>query len=142
MKDFYELTLQGRARRMRAMALQALEHYDLHVTRLSLLANSFNMIYRADTANGQKVVVRIVKPGEQTLDEIRSQALWCMALARDAGLKVPQPVLNRDGDVLTVVRVDGVPEERPVLIASWIPGKRLADQSTPDNVTKQGALMA
>ncbi len=142
MKDFYELTTKGRARRVRAMALKALEQYDLDVTRLRLLADSFNIIYRADTADGQKYVVRIVRPGESTLEELRSQALWCRTLARDAQIKVPQPVLTRDGDVLTVVSVDGVPEARPVLIVSWIPGKRLAAQCTPENVAKQGALMA
>lgn len=142
MKDFYQLTPKGRARRVRAMAFKALEQYDLNVTRLRLLADSFNMIYRADTADGQKVVVRVVRPGESTLDELRSQALWCRALAAEAGLNVPQPVLTRSGDVLTVVSVDGVPEARPVLVASWIPGKRLADACTPDNVAKQGALMA
>lgn len=142
MKDFYELTPKGRAHRMRVMAFKALEQYDLNITRLRLLADSFNIIYRADTASGEKVVVRIVRPGESTLDELRSQALWCQALARDAGIRVPQPVQNCDGDVLTVVRADGVPEPRPVLVASWIPGRRLEAQCTPENVAKQGALMA
>ena len=74
MKDFYELTNRGRALRLRKMALQALERYDLELRRVRLLTNDMNGIFRVDTADGQKCIVRVTMPeGGHALEEIRSE---------------------------------------------------------------------
>jgi hypothetical protein len=39
MKDYYTLTSMGKARRLRGLALRALENYDLHVARRMNLVN-------------------------------------------------------------------------------------------------------
>lgn len=141
MKDFYTLTLPGRARRLRTMALAALEHYDLDVTGLRLITNQYNAIYRADTPDGP-LVVRILRPGERTNEEIGIQAAWTAALAQEGGVNVPRPLPNRSGDLVTLISVPGVPEERQCMVCTWIPGKPLGEQLTLENVAKQGALMA
>ncbi len=77
MKKFYELTQRGRALRLRKMALKALESYDFKPTQVSLITNETNGIFRVDTEDRQKVILRITTPrGCHCLDEIRSEMNW------------------------------------------------------------------
>jgi Ser/Thr protein kinase RdoA (MazF antagonist) len=142
MKPFDQLTYQGRARRLRQLALAALVHYDLDVARVSLIQAWFNAIYRVDTTGGQKYVIRVCRPGNRTTDEIQAEALWLAALRRDLALNVPEPLLNRAGDLVTEATHPGVPEARRCVVFSWIPGPDLAQHITPDNMLKHGALTA
>ena len=111
MKPFAELTYRGRALRLRRMALAALEHYDLAVRRVRLVTNEMNGIFRVDTMDGQKYILRVTDPsGCHDLEEIRSEMMWLAALRRDTDLGVPEPLTTRDGALVTTVEVPGVPE--------------------------------
>ena len=62
MKSFSTLTVLGQARRLRTLALNALQSYDLDVARLRLVTNEFNGIFRVDTTDGQKFILRVTLP--------------------------------------------------------------------------------
>jgi Ser/Thr protein kinase RdoA (MazF antagonist) len=143
MKDFYELTNRGRAMRLRRMALIAIEHYDLDVQRVRLVTNDFNGIFRLDTTNGQKYVLRVCLPeGGRSLKEIRSEMTWLAALRRDTALGAPQPLATREGEWVTTVKTDGVPEPRHCVVFGWLPGPDLAEKLTLENVRRLGELAA
>jgi Ser/Thr protein kinase RdoA (MazF antagonist) len=120
------------------MALAALEQYDLAVDRLRLLTYHFNAIFRIDTADGKKLVLRINIPGIRTLGNIRSEARWLAALSRDTDLTVPTPVLNRSGELVTTVAADGVPEPRHCVVFDWVPGRDLRHNLTVENYRNLG----
>jgi Ser/Thr protein kinase RdoA (MazF antagonist) len=125
------------------MALVALEHYDLEVARVRLLTNVTNGIFRVDTADGEKHVLRISDPlGCHGLEEIRSEMMWLHALGRDTDLGVPKPLPTAEGALVTTVKVVGVPEERPCAIFSWVPGRNLSDRFSSENMSKLGELAA
>jgi Ser/Thr protein kinase RdoA (MazF antagonist) len=125
------------------MALVALRHYDLDVRRVRLLSNDLNGIFRVDTSDGQKLVLRVCLPeAGHTLPEIRSEMIWLQALSRDTDLGVPEPLANRDGALVTTVETDGVPQARHCVVFGWIPGPDLADRLTRENVRKMGELSA
>lgn len=138
MKEFYELTIRGQARRLRRMAFAALDNYDLDVRHVSLVTNEMNGIFRIDTTDGAKYILRICYPQMHSLEEIRSEMVWLAALWRDTGLSVPQPLAARDGALVTTVQVPGVPEARHCVVFGWVKGKDLAGQPTPDNWYKLG----
>jgi Ser/Thr protein kinase RdoA (MazF antagonist) len=143
MKDFHELTLRGRATRLRKLALVALERYPLDVVRVRLMSNDFNGIFRVETADGNKYVLRVCLPeGGHNLQEIRSEMMWLAALQRDTCIGVPQPLRTGTGEWVTTVEMTGVPEPRHCVVFSWLPGPDLADRLTLENVAKQGALAA
>lgn len=142
MRDFYSLTNRGRAQRLRKIALAALEDYDLKVARLRLVTNSYNGIFRVDTSDGQKYILRVCLPLEHTQKQIRSEVVWLQAIRRDTDLLVPQPLLTRNGEFFTVNEVPGVPEPRHCVIFSWVPGCDLDQQLTVENVVKFGAFAA
>jgi Ser/Thr protein kinase RdoA (MazF antagonist) len=141
MRSFYELTTAGRARRLRRLALNLLDHYDLDVCRLRLMSNEFNGVFRLDTAGKTPYVVRVMRPGERTDEEIAAQAIWLAELGR-LGLSVSYPLPNRDGDLVTRAEAPGVPEPRQGMLCTWVPGVSLGHRLTPANVVKQGELMA
>ena len=107
MKDFEELTNRGRARRLRRLALSALADYDLPIARFRLVTNSFNGIFRLDTAMGEKYIVRVCLPEERFLVEIQSEMAWLAALRRDTDLAVPEPVPTRTGALVTTATAPG-----------------------------------
>lgn len=143
MKDFYQLTYRGRALRLRQMALLALEEYDLEVKSLRLVTNMTNGIFRVDTSDGNKYMLRITDPlGSHCLEEIRSEMMWLAALHQDSDLGVPKPVHTRKGEIAITVSIKSVPESRHCTVFSWVPGVNLANRLSIENMYKLGAFTA
>ena len=144
MRPYYRLTNRGQALRLRRMALAALDSYDLEVERVRLITNDLNGIFRLETTDGQKLVLRVSIPGDlgHTLPQIRSEMAWLAALSRDTDLGVPHPVPARDGSLVTTAEAPGVPEPRHCAVFSWVPGPNLADRLSAGNVERLGELAA
>ncbi|MBN2148760.1 MAG: phosphotransferase [Anaerolineales bacterium] len=143
MKPYSTLTERGQARRLRLLALEALKQYDLDVSRLRLITNSFNGIFRLDTRAGQKVILRVTLPeGGHDRDHVAAEMDWLAALSRDTTLSVPRPIPARNGSLVVEASTDGVPEPRLCAIFSWVPGSDLARHLSPLSMAKLGELMA
>lgn len=142
MKSFYELKPQGRIRRLRALALAALQEYELSVAGLRFISDGWNYVFRVETTDGEKFVLRITRPGKYGPDDVRSEMMWLDALAQDTDLTLPAPLRTRDGALFTTAQVDGVPEPRHVVVFSWVPGKDLGEVLTPANYAATGELLA
>ena len=67
---------------------------------------------------------------------------WLAALQRETDLMVPEPVPTRDGNLLTVTGVEGVPEPRICVLFRWIAGRFVDARLTPSHLEQVGALMA
>jgi Ser/Thr protein kinase RdoA (MazF antagonist) len=142
-KDFYQLSYRGRALRLRQMANVALKEYDLDVKDLRLISNMTNGIFRVDTRDGSKYILRITDPmSTHGLEEIQSEMMWLRALRRETDLGVPEPVLTRNGEMAITVKVDKVPEPRHCAAFSWVPGNNFSDRISPENMRKLGAFTA
>jgi Ser/Thr protein kinase RdoA (MazF antagonist) len=146
MKPFAELTRRGKARRLRTLALRALEQYDIAVADLRLLGMYTNFLYRVRTVSqngrGPSYVLRVCTPGWRTLNDIRSEAMWLQALDRDTDIGAPVPVPARDGTFVVHATANGVPGGRHCLLTSWLPGPLLATSLSEDNLASMGALFA
>lgn len=143
MKSYATLTKHGQARRLRPLALNALKQYPLDVARLRLVTNDFNGIFRVDTTDGQKFILRVTLPeGGHTLEHVSAEMDWLAALARDTSLSVPRPLPARDGRLVVEAQAEGVPQLRLCEVFSWVPGKDLADDMSEANIARLGELMA
>lgn len=141
--DFHSLSTRGQARRLRALALEALKQYDLPVTRLRLITNDFNCIFRVDTADRRRLVLRVTMPeGGHQRASTEAEMAWLDALARETELTVPRPVFARDGAFVVEAAAEGIPQPRLVTIFTWVDGVNLADRITPETIAKMGQLMA
>jgi Ser/Thr protein kinase RdoA (MazF antagonist) len=124
MTPFAELTPAGQQRRLRRVVAGALERYEIGEHRVSLLATSFNTVYRVSSARGTFVLRvgpehRIHRSGAA-----RAEAEWTAHLAA-CGLRVPQVVATRAGTASTEVSIAGVPGARECVLLTWTAGYRL-----------------
>jgi len=142
LRAFDSLTKLGRARRLRAVAWNALDAFGLDVTRLRLVNNEANCTFRVDAADGRSYALRINLPGMRTRAEIRSELTWQEALWNDADIAVPQPIRARDGDLVVEASGGGVPATRLCNLSSWVDGRTLSRTRTPANFNRLGRLAA
>jgi Ser/Thr protein kinase RdoA (MazF antagonist) len=125
------------------MAVLALEQYDLPVERLRLITNDFNGIFRIDTVDRRKYVLRVSLPeGGHDRDGVQAEMAWLDALGGETELSVPSPLTTRSEDLLVEVEAPGVPEPRLCVIFNWMPGVDLAKRLSTENLFLLGALMA
>lgn len=123
MRPFALLSGPGQVRRLRPLALQALEAYGLAGAQLQPLKHWNNTTF-AVRAGARRLVLRLNRPGFQDASAIRSELQWLQALA-DAGLQVPEPVAAVDGRLVVTARAEGVPEPRDCALFTWLPGRFL-----------------
>jgi Ser/Thr protein kinase RdoA (MazF antagonist) len=143
MKPFSLLTVRGQARRLRALASNALKQYELELARLCLVSNDMNGIFRIDSRAGRKFILRVTLPqGGHNLDHVAAEMDWLAALARDTDLSVPVPLPAKDGSLVVEAAAAGVPEPRLCAVFSWVPGKNLVEDMSAANIARLGELMA
>jgi Ser/Thr protein kinase RdoA (MazF antagonist) len=141
MKPFETLTNAGQLHRLRRLAENALTAYDVREPRLTPLLHEDNTTFRVESANRERHVLRIHRL-LRTVEAVRSEMSWLAALRRETEFIVPQPIPTRDGDLLTVASLEGIPEPRICVLFRWIDGRFLDSGLTPFHLERVGAFMA
>jgi Ser/Thr protein kinase RdoA (MazF antagonist) len=139
--SFEESSKAGQVRRLRQLALSALERHDVDVRRVKLLVHVENTTFQVDGADG-RFVLRINRPRRHSLAVVRSELMWLEALRRDTDLVVPDPVRNRSGDLVTTTGAPGVPEELDTVLFRWVSGRFPGRSVAVSTIEKLGAFTA
>lgn len=142
MKTFADLSPHGKLRRLRTLALKALENYDVDVQDLRFLTVETNTMFTVHTVDGERFVLRIYSDEETTLLENRAEMFWLNAIARDTDIRVTEPILRSDGESVTIVSVPGVPGDRRCALFRWVPGQMLEQNLQPAYYAALGETMA
>lgn len=140
--DFAQLTPTGQLRRLHALVESALAHYDLPVTSVQLHAHATNFVYRVRAADGATYAFRLAYPGWRALSDLRAEAAWLEALARDTAICAPRLVRAREGTAVLSLQAPGVPGVWYGTLMTWLPGRLLAHALAPANLAAFGALFA
>jgi Ser/Thr protein kinase RdoA (MazF antagonist) len=141
MKDFAGLTEVGRARRLRPLALAALEAYDLDVTGLRLIDDGWNCVFRVETPGGP-LALRVTRPTPgREVASVHSEVAFMVALSEATDIHVPRVIPNRAGDLVTMADAHGVPEPRACVVFGWLGGRLLGEQVTSRRWHDLGDLM-
>ncbi|MBI2504011.1 MAG: phosphotransferase [Candidatus Latescibacteria bacterium] len=140
MRPFAQLSGPGQVRRLRSLALKALEAYGLAGARLRPLKHWNNTTF-AVRAGKRRLVLRLNRPGFQDEAAIHSELQWLQALA-DAGLRVPEPVSASDGRMVVKASATGVPEARDCALFAWLPGRFLDRRLGPAQLEAVGLFAA
>lgn len=143
MKDYLDLTIRGKARRLRQMAITALQDFDLDVAKVSLISNEYNGIFRVDTQDKQKYIMRVCIPDSgHDIEHINSEMLWLNFLSQQADINTPQPLKTTSGKWVKTVEIDGVPQPRHCVIFTWVDGVDLEERKSPETWEQFGKLSA
>jgi Ser/Thr protein kinase RdoA (MazF antagonist) len=136
------MTHRGQLGRLRQLAIKMLSAYEVNEPRLTALVHEDNTTFRIDADNGERYVLRIHRPSRKSVAEVHSEMMWLTFLRQNTNLVVPQPVSTRNGNFVTVVGVDGVPEPRMCVLLRWITGRFVNDGLTPTHLERAGAFLA
>ncbi|MCP3935896.1 MAG: phosphotransferase [Actinomycetia bacterium] len=115
-----------------AAASDALVHWDIDAPTIAVLSHTENIVCRVDYGPGPRRVLRLHRPGYNSLGELRSEIAWAESLA-SFGLTVATPVPLPNGGHHVEVTVDGQPSFASVI--EWIEGHPLTDALTSEPST-------
>jgi Ser/Thr protein kinase RdoA (MazF antagonist) len=129
-------------RRMSRLARRALAAYDMPDARLIPLGHVYNHTFRIVTPSGDRYLLRACHPRRTALDDVHSELQWLTALVREAGVHVPDPIANKEGESVSLVGDEGVPQPRLCVLYRWVPGRFLYRTLNPSHLFQVGELMA
>jgi Ser/Thr protein kinase RdoA (MazF antagonist) len=117
--------------------------YNVPDARLTPIGHLYNHTFRLETPSGERYLLRICHPRRTAPEDVRSELQWLIALRRDTGVGVPEPVENREGVLVTVVSDEGVPQPRLCVLYRWLPGRFLSPRTlTASHLFQVGELIA
>ena len=141
MKAWDDLTERGKFRRLRPLAVAALQRYDIVPQRLRFVGGFTNALYRVDTSD-RAYALRVDYMQDHRDTDVDIEVAWLDALAADTDLDVCRIVHAADGAPWVMAAAPGVPGERRVTMFEWIPGKPIADALSPERYHQLGRLAA
>jgi Ser/Thr protein kinase RdoA (MazF antagonist) len=151
MKPYNELTRLGRLRRARQLAETALEAYDMREARITFLRYFANITYRVDVPDPattsedpgpyvpNRYLLRILLSNHWEI--AKGEMTWLAALRDEAGLPVPAPVPNREGELLTRINTPGIPNGRIVSLMRWVDGRKLTTEFSSSHLRAWGQMV-
>lgn len=129
--------------RFKCLAEIALQQYGIEQAQLTFVSDTGNVVFLVDTKHLQYALRIDPKPSIPDLVEIlQAELLWLVAIRRDTGLSVPEPVVAQGGVWVPTVAWPRSDESHPVTLLRWLPGSWIGDGTTPDVSAKMGAFMA
>jgi len=109
-------------------ALKALESFPVEVEEIELVAHSENVTFRVSArASSTDYVLRLHRPGYNSIEELNSERTWVGALKDAAGISIQDSLLTSQGQYFTLVDVPGTAEQRYAGVTSWLEGTLLSD---------------
>jgi Ser/Thr protein kinase RdoA (MazF antagonist) len=108
-------------------AWTAIGAFPVAASSLTFVTISENVTFRVrDAATGADYVLRLHRPGYNSLEALEAERAWTRALAA-AGLAAPEPVTTREGRDYVEVAVPATGERRHAGLARWIEGEVMAE---------------
>jgi len=141
MQSWESLTEAGHIRRLRPLAMTALQEFPIDPQRLRLVGGFTNVIFRVDTADGP-YALRVDLHQDHSDRDVDIELAWLAAIARDTDLDVCRFVPARDGRSFVYAADPRVPGHRRCVLFRWVPGKPLDDNLTESGYLRLGRLSA
>ena len=120
--DFSALSYLSQVRRLRKLAEEALEKYQLGRCRLEFINHGENTTFKVTTSHGKKYLLRIHRKGYHTPQAIGEEIRWLKRLSKTS-IPVQKPVPARDGKLLVAIKSSFVGEVRYCDVFEWVEGK-------------------
>jgi Ser/Thr protein kinase RdoA (MazF antagonist) len=120
----------------RDIAERALPRWGIESSRLSLVANAENCVFRVETPDSRTYVLRIHRPGYHSLAELESEFIWTQALS-DAGISVSVGFPTLDGSGYAEEPAPDGDSTRLVGLIEWVDGQILNDVIERESGTDQ-----
>ena len=141
-KPYRELSRAGQLRRLRSLAILALEEYGLSAPLLSFHCFDTNLLYRIADGEGKLYILRLGTPGWRTFTDLQLEAAWLEALEKETDIRVPHIYHATDGRTVIPITGEDVPGVWNATLMEYLPGRLLGKYLNPGNLEKMGELFA
>ncbi len=134
--------------RIRKLALKALKEYGLEGANLKFINYSGNGLYQITITESMsdislypgRYALRLHQPDYMKPEYITSELEWLAALT-EAGIDVPRPFRNLDGEWITSIEGEhSVPGKRNCTLISWTEGRILNKRFLPKHFRSLGRV--
>jgi len=103
-------------------AWKAVEHFPIDAVGIEPVMQSENVTFRVTARDGgADYVLRLHRPGYNSIEELESERLWVHAL-KETGIPVQDSLRTRRGGNFTQVQIPGVGETRYAGMTTWLEG--------------------
>ena len=109
---------------LQRLATEALRRWDLDEPTIAPIKIRENAVFRVETRDGRRAVLRIHRLGYHDDAALHSEFEWMRALA-SAGIEVPRVVKSREGRPFERVHSDELPAGRQIDVLEWVDGRQL-----------------
>ncbi len=110
------------ADRYLAAAAEAAPAWGIAPDSVEIISRSENVVCKAELDGGVPAVMRLHRPGYNSLDQMRSEVVWVGALA-ESGVRVPRPLPSKGGDYYVPVPLGD--QTCYVGVIEWVDGEAL-----------------
>ncbi len=108
-------------------ARKAVEQFPVDAAHIEPVMLSENVTFRVTDRDGSAPhVLRLHRPGYNSLEELESERVWVQAL-KETGVPVPNSLETRRGGHFTQVDIPGKAEKRYAGMTTWLEGEPLVD---------------
>jgi Ser/Thr protein kinase RdoA (MazF antagonist) len=123
MTDFFTLEPEAQAARLEAAGHEALANWDISGASLALIKHRENAVFKLEK-DEFRAALRLHRHGYHSDDELRSELQWMQALS-GSGVRVPNVIPAKSGDLFIRHSGDGLPGELQIDLFEWIEGEQL-----------------
>jgi Ser/Thr protein kinase RdoA (MazF antagonist) len=150
MPDFYQLTPEQQSENYQQLAKLVLPEWGLSEASLSMIKMRENAVFKVESLNGDKHILRIHRAGYHSDAALQSELQWVQALAAD-DIETPEVIPTRSGQLFVTPDSDLAGNKRQIDMFAWVDGDQLGsveDGLEGDLLTQQnnyrtiGALAA
>ena len=119
---------------------EILASYGLAEAQTHLLGSLWNRVYRVEVNNGTLYSLRLCPPEVQNSSNLADELAWLELVARQQQVRVPSPVRNQQGDLITVISTpDG---QRLSCLFAWVEGEPAKQHLTAAVMRQIGRAVA
>ncbi len=126
---------------LEVFARGAVAEHGMPDAEITLLNVSENATFRADSADGRRLVLRVHRTGYHSREAIESELAWISALRADGIVHTAPVIPTPDGRDIVAVRHPGG-EERQVVAFEWMNGHEPPEDRLVDDFRELGAITA
>ncbi|MGE4132718.1 MAG: phosphotransferase enzyme family protein [Bdellovibrionales bacterium] len=137
---FHQSSYVAQVKRLRLLAEQAVLRYPIRVRHLHFIHHGENATFRVDGSKGDRYLLRLHRHDYHTKAAILEELSWLDQLASQ-GMRVPQPILSKNGAMLESVDHLAIGVPRLVALFKWRDGRACGEGASPKTIRDVGSLL-
>lgn len=133
------MTIEEQIASMDGCLTEILSQYDLGEYETESINHEFNSTFKVATDAGEKFALRINVNSNRTIGNLNAEIFWITSIQ---SVKVPKPVLNREGSAVTYGWHEATSSRLASVLYTWLEGEEPGDEPTEEQLFALGAAMA